>query len=62
MNINISQVDSRILVEVDGKALPDIFSGYTLKSSGSGEPELWLGIKKDATENGTSTNLAVSMR
>lgn len=40
MNINISQVDSRVLVTVDGKALPDIFSRYELKSSGCGEMEL----------------------
>ena len=45
VDINISQIDSRILVEVDGKALPDIFSGYTLKSSGCGEPELQLSLK-----------------
>lgn len=45
MNINISQIDSRILVEIDGKALPDIFSGYTLKSCGCGEPELQLSLK-----------------
>ncbi len=45
VNINISQVDSRVLVTVDGKALPDIFSRYELKSSGCGEMELWLSVK-----------------
>lgn len=45
MNINISQVDSKILIEVDGETLPDIFSGCELKSSSYSEPELWLSVK-----------------
>lgn len=45
IDISISQVDSKILIEIDGKKLPDIFSGYELKSSSCGEPELWLSVK-----------------
>lgn len=45
MNIKISVVDSRTLVEIDGEHLPEIFSGYQLKDSNSGESELWLCIQ-----------------
>lgn len=45
MNIKISAVDSRTLVEIDGENLPEIFSGYQLKSSNSGELELWLCVQ-----------------
>lgn len=45
MDIRISKIDERILVEADGKALPEVFSGYEIKSSDSGESELLLSIK-----------------
>ena len=45
MDIRISKVDERILIEVNGKALPEVFSGYEVKSSNSGESELLLSIK-----------------
>ena len=57
VNINISQVDSRILVKAGGKALPDIFSGYELKSSRCGEPELWLSMKGIIHVSALSVNL-----
>ena len=45
MNIKILEVDSHILVEIDGENLPGIFSGYQLKDSNSGELELWLCVQ-----------------
>lgn len=60
MKINISQVDSRVLVEVDGKILPDIFSKCGLKSSSCGEPELWLSVKGIVNVNAMSVNLLVT--
>lgn len=45
MNIKIIQVDSRVCVEVNGEQLPDIFSGYKINSSESGEAELSLFIQ-----------------
>ena len=45
MDIRISKIDERILVEVDGRVLPEVFSGYEVKSSNSGESELLLSIK-----------------
>lgn len=62
MEINISQVDSRILVEIDGKALPDIFSGCVLKSPGCGKPELWLSVKDVTNVTALSANLLVQKK
>lgn len=45
MDIKIIQVDSRVCVEVNGEQLPDIFSGYKINSSESGEAELSLFIQ-----------------
>ena len=45
MDIKIIQVDSRVCVEVNGERLPDIFSGYKINSSESGEAELSLSIR-----------------
>jgi hypothetical protein len=47
MQIEISQLDSRLSVSIDGMVLPGVFSGYRLKSSDSGESELALIIKGD---------------
>ena len=51
MNIHILQIDSRILMEVDGEVLPDIFSGYELKSSSCGEQELLVSNVIPASAN-----------
>lgn len=58
MNIHILQIDSRILVEVDGEVLPDIFYGYELKSSSCGEQELWLSVRGTISEAVLSTSLS----
>lgn len=45
IEIKISQIDSRMLVEIDGKQLPQVFSGYKIASSNSEESELALMIR-----------------
>jgi hypothetical protein len=45
MEIKIQQIDSRVAVEANGQRFPDVFDGYYLKNSNSGESELWLCIK-----------------
>ena len=45
IEIKISQIDSRMLVEVDGDQLPEIFSGYQITSSNLGESELALIVR-----------------
>ncbi|HBI61693.1 MAG TPA: hypothetical protein DDY31_10875 [Lachnospiraceae bacterium] len=45
MDIKISQIDKRTLVEVNEKRLPEIFCGYQVKNSNSSESELWLCIQ-----------------
>lgn len=59
MDIKLSQVESRIMIEADGKILPDIFSGYQLKSSNSGESELVLIVRGCVRVSELSTNLKV---
>lgn len=45
MEIEIIQMDSRVYITVNGEQLPDIFSGYRINSSESGETELSLFIR-----------------
>ena len=45
MEIKIFQIDKRICVMVDGEQLPEVFSGYKVNSSNSGESELQLLLK-----------------
>lgn len=62
MNIHILQIDSRILMEVDGEVLPDIFSGYELKSSSCGEQELWLSVRGTISEAVLSARLSAQLK
>lgn len=49
MKIEISQSSPYVSIAVDGVLLPNIFSGYELKSSKTGEMELALIVKGDVT-------------
>ena len=62
MNFHILQIDSRILMEVDGEVLPDIFSGYELKSSSCGEQELWLSVRGTISEAVLSASLSAQLK
>ena len=62
MNIHILQIDSRILMDVDGEVLPDIFSGYELKSSSCGEQELWLSVRGTISEAVLSASLSAQLK
>lgn len=57
MDIKITQVDSRIGAEIDGKKLPDVFSGYQIKSSNSEESELALIIRGNINVSELSASL-----
>lgn len=57
MEIKISQVESRILVSVNGEVLPDVFSECWFKSSNSGESELSLIIRGKISVSEMSTSL-----
>lgn len=47
IDIKVSQIDKRTLVEVNGEKLPEIFCGYQVNNSNSNESELWLCIQGD---------------
>ena len=57
--IRVSQVESRLLIEVDGEILPDIFSEYIWESSNTGKSELSLTIRGDVSVSELSTSLKV---
>ncbi len=57
MDIKISQIDKRTLVEVDGEKLPEIFCGYRVKNSNSSESELWLCIQGCVSVSGLSAKI-----
>lgn len=60
--IRVSQVESRLLIEVDGEILPDIFSEYRWESSNTGKSELSLTIRGDVSVSELSTSLKVQKR
>ena len=60
--IRVSQVESRLLIEVDGEILPDIFSEYRWESSNTGKSELSLIIRGDVSVSELSTSLKVQKR
>ena len=47
MEIKLSQIESKLLIQVNGDMLPDIFSGYRLESSNNRNLELSLFIRQD---------------
>lgn len=55
--IKITQIDSRVCVTVNGEQLPDIFSGYRINSSESGETELSLSIRGEISVVELSTKI-----
>lgn len=57
MVISIVQLESRVVITVDGIILPDVFGGYKLESSDSGELELSLIVRKDISVSGLSAKL-----
>ena len=57
MEIEIIQMDSRVCVTVNGEQLPDIFSGYRINSSESGETELSLFIRGEISVAELSTKI-----
>ena len=57
MEIEIIQMDSRVCITVNGEQLPDIFSGYRINSSESGETELSLVIRVERSVAELSTKI-----
>lgn len=59
MEIKLQKIDSKVLVEINGTLLPDVFNEYRLKSSNSGESELALIIQGDINVFELLANLKV---
>ena len=46
-NLELMQIDSKIIVKVNNQYLPDIFSKFKFQSSNCSKSELWLCIEEN---------------